>query len=66
MYAKYLYKKLFCLQMDRADQMAWDDVNNWPISIKEMDLDELLEDEDVDWTASPGSQERPCQALPHR
>jgi hypothetical protein len=31
--------------------MAWDDENEWPITIEEMDLDDLLDD-DLDWVAN--------------
>jgi hypothetical protein len=37
--------------LERADNMAWDDENERPITIEEMDLDDLLED-DLDWVAN--------------
>jgi hypothetical protein len=37
--------------IDRADHMKWDDKNDRPITIEELDLDELLQDE-LDWVAN--------------
>jgi hypothetical protein len=37
--------------LERADAMAWDDVNEQPITLEEMDLDDLLAD-DLDWVAN--------------
>ena len=37
--------------LERTDNMAWDDVHERPITIEEMDLDDLLED-DLDWVAN--------------
>jgi hypothetical protein len=37
--------------LERADNMAWDDENERPITIEEMDLDDLLDD-DLDWVAN--------------
>jgi hypothetical protein len=37
--------------IERADSMKWDDVNERPITVDEMGLDELLDDE-MDWMAN--------------
>jgi hypothetical protein len=37
--------------IERADCMKWDDVNGRPITVEEMDLDDLLDD-DMDWVAN--------------
>jgi hypothetical protein len=37
--------------IDRADHMQWDDKNDRPITIEELDLDDLLQDE-LDWVAN--------------
>jgi hypothetical protein len=37
--------------IERADSMKWDEVNKRPITVDEMDLDELLDDE-MDWMAN--------------
>jgi hypothetical protein len=37
--------------IERADIMKWDEVNNRPITVDELDLDELLDDE-MDWVAN--------------
>jgi hypothetical protein len=37
--------------IERADHMKWDEVNDRPITAKEIDLDDLLED-DMDWVAN--------------
>jgi hypothetical protein len=37
--------------IERADHMQWDKVNNRPITIDELDLDDLLDDE-MDWVAN--------------
>jgi hypothetical protein len=37
--------------IERADHMKWDEVNERPITMEEMELDDLLED-DMDWVAN--------------
>jgi hypothetical protein len=39
------------MAIERADEVEWDTENNRPITIEEMDLDALLDD-DIDWTAN--------------
>jgi hypothetical protein len=36
--------------------MKWDEVNDHPVTVKEMDLDKVLED-DLDWVDSLGDAE---------
>ena len=37
--------------IERADSMKWDAVNHWPITVDELDLDDLLDNE-MDWVAN--------------
>jgi hypothetical protein len=37
------------MAIECTKEVKWDEVNQWPISIEEMDLDALLDDDDVDW-----------------
>jgi hypothetical protein len=39
------------MAIERADSMTWDEVNKRPITVDELDLDELLDNE-MDWMAN--------------
>jgi hypothetical protein len=46
--------------IERADHMKWDEVNQRPITVEEMDLDDVLDD-DLDWVDSLGETETSFQ-----